>query len=124
MSCQAAETLRLKQGSRPLDVIQDVSTRWWSTFAMLQRMLFLRPYISLMARENLLHESVNLSSDQWTIVEDVCIILTPFKNVQQIMEGEKYVTISLIPGNINRFCPLNDNSRTKILINDRTDQSD
>lgn len=99
-SCQAAEILRLKQGPRPLDVVQDVATRWWSTFSMLERMLYLRPYFSLMVREGLLLSAINLSGEQWSIVEDICTILAPFKNVQQIMEGEKYVTISLIPGAI------------------------
>ena len=51
-----------------------------------------------MVREGLLLSTMNLSGEQWTIVEDICTILTPFKNVQQIIEGEKYVTISLISG--------------------------
>ena len=51
-----------------------------------------------MVREGLLLSTINLSGELWTIVEDVCTILTPFKNVQQIMEGAKYVTVSLIPG--------------------------
>ena len=100
MSCQAAEILRLKPGPRPLDVVQDVATRWWSILSMLERMLYLRPYFSLMVREGLHLSVANLSGEQWTIVEDICTILAPFKNVQQIMEGEKYVTISLIPGTI------------------------
>ena len=65
---------------------------------MLERMLYLRPYFSLMVREGLLLSTINLSGEQWSIVEDICTILMPFKNVQQIMEGEKYVTVSLIPG--------------------------
>ena len=67
---------------------------------MLERMLYLRPYFSLMVREGLLLSAINLTGEQWSIAEDICTILAPFKNVQQIMEGEKYVTISLIPGTI------------------------
>lgn len=75
----------------PLDVIQDVVTRWWSTYRMLERLLYLRPYLRLMVRENLLHASLNLSGEQWQVVEDL-------SKSQQKMEGEKYVTITLIPG--------------------------
>ena len=82
----------------PLDVIQDVVTRWWSTYRMLERLLYLRPYLQLMVRENLLHASLNLSGEQRQVVEDLCAILAPFKQVQEKMEGEKYVTITLIPG--------------------------
>ena len=35
------------------------------------------------------------------IVEGVCAILAPFKFVRKIMEGEKHVTVSLIPGKIH-----------------------
>lgn len=98
MSCQATNILRLKQGSRSVDVIQDVHTRWWSTYAMLESMIYLKPYMSSMVREGLLLPTINLSTEQWMIVEDVCVILAPFKHVQQVMEGEKYVTGSLIPG--------------------------
>ena len=103
MSCQSAETLRLKQGPKPLDVIQDVVTRWWSTYAMLERLIHLRPYFDCMVREGLLYPAMNLTTEQWIIVEDVCAILAPFRFIQQKMEGEKYVTISLIPGLINEI---------------------
>jgi zinc finger BED domain-containing protein 1 (E3 SUMO-protein ligase ZBED1) len=98
MSSQATGILRSKQGQHPVNVIQDVTTRWWSTYAMLERMLFLKAYIALMVRENLLLPTLNMNTEQWMIVEDVCAILKPFKNVQLVMEGEKYVTGSLIPG--------------------------
>lgn len=82
-------------------MVQDVVTRWWSTYAMLERLLHLKPYFEVMVREQLLLSSASLTSEQWVIVEDVCAILAPFKNVQLTMEGEKYVTISLIPGIIS-----------------------
>lgn len=88
MSSQATSILRSKQGKHPLNAIQDVTTRWWSTYAMLDRMV----------RENLLLPTLNMSTEQGAIVEVVCAILKPFKNVQLVMEGEKYVTGGLIPG--------------------------
>ena len=63
-SCQAAEILRLRQGVRPLNVVQDIVTRWWSTYAMLERLLHLKPYFEVMVREQLLHPSSSLTSEQ------------------------------------------------------------
>ena len=88
----------MKQGSNPLGVIQDVVTRWWSTFAMLKRLLQLKVYLQIMVQENLLAKEVNLTAQQWRIVEQITAVLEPFKQVQLLMEGEKYVTSSLIPG--------------------------
>ena len=51
-----------------------------------------------MVRENLLLPTLNMSTEQGAIVEVVCAILKPFKNVQLVMEGEKYVIGGLIPG--------------------------
>jgi hypothetical protein len=39
----------------------------------------------------------NLTAQQWLIVADTCVILKPFMFAQRTFEGEKYVTISLIP---------------------------
>jgi hypothetical protein len=63
---------------------------------MLERLKYLKIYIQMMGRENLQLPPINLSIEQWMILED--ILLAPFINVQQMMEGEEYVTVSLIPG--------------------------
>ena len=55
----------------------------------------------VMVREQLLHSSTSLTSEEWIVVEDICAILASFKYVQKVMEREKYVTISLIPGIIS-----------------------
>lgn len=83
---------------KPVNVIKDVMTRWWSNCAMLERLKYLKIYIQMMVRENLQLPTINLSIEQWMIPEDICAILAPFINVQQLMEGEEYVTVSLIPG--------------------------
>ena len=54
-----------------------------------------------MVRESLLLPTINLTNEQWMIVDYVCAILAPLKFVQKIMEGEKYVTVvveSALPG--------------------------
>ena len=103
-SCQKEELL-LKQQSimghyrnkQPLKAIQDVVTRWWSTYSALTRLVYLKPAInSLLADKELKNEQC-LSDTEWKVVETVIDILKPFKSAQKHLEGEKYVTISYIP---------------------------
>ena len=35
-----------------VNVIKDVMTRWWSNYAMLERLKYLKIYIQMMVREN------------------------------------------------------------------------
>ena len=39
----------------------------------------------------------NLSADHWSIIVDTCAVLEPFMFAQKLLEGETYVTISLVP---------------------------
>jgi hypothetical protein len=57
-SSQAEEILLSKKipGSA-VKCIQDVTTRWWFTYSMCERLLHLRPYFSLMEAESQLKKS-------------------------------------------------------------------
>lgn len=63
----------------PLVLIQDVVTRWWSTFAMVERLLALKPFVILLCNQKL--SKVALSEAQWEIVELMVVILRPFMKV-------------------------------------------
>ena len=79
----------------PLNVIQDVSTRWWSTYSMCKRLTDLKLYILLILEAN---KNIPILSDyQWKIIEALVNVLAPFMNIQKMMEGQKYTTVSLIP---------------------------
>jgi zinc finger BED domain-containing protein 1 (E3 SUMO-protein ligase ZBED1) len=97
-SSQAAKKLKEKQADlqRQLGVLQDVSTRWWSTYTMTERLMFLKIYFDLMEREGSL--SCNLTESQWVITGLVRDVLKPFMLAQKVLEGEKYVTLSFVPG--------------------------
>ena len=96
-STQAVKKLHSKQvQGRELHLIQDVTTRWWSTYAMLQRLITLKPYLSLLENEGEV-DFTNLSNSQWIIVEDLASLLKPFMILQKTLEGHAYVTISLVP---------------------------
>lgn len=61
-SCQANEALLKLQNNDPVGMVQDVVTRWWSTLAMLMRLLRLRPQLAYMVAENMLSKDVNLTA--------------------------------------------------------------
>jgi hypothetical protein len=89
--------LRSKQvQGRELSPIQDVTTGWWSTYSMCERLLRLRPYLSLLENEGEVNFT-NLTNSQWIIVKDLAALLKPFMILQKMLEGHAYVTISLVP---------------------------
>lgn len=94
-SSQAEEILLSKQipGSA-VKCIQDVTTRWWSTYSMCERLIRLQPYFSLMEAEGQLDK--NLTEMQWKIVKDTTALLEPFMCAQRLLEGESYVSVSMI----------------------------
>ncbi len=94
-SSQAEAVLLSKQipGSA-VKCIQDVTTRWWSAYSMCERLLRLRPYFSLIEAEGVLKK--NLNEAQWQIVKDTTAVLEPFTCAQRLLEGESYVTVSMI----------------------------
>jgi hypothetical protein len=93
-SSQATEyLLSIQVGIQAVRLIQDVVTRWWSTFSMCMRLLRLKPYLALMEANGLL--DCNLTEAQWQVIADTCTILQPFMIAQKFLEGESYVTISM-----------------------------
>lgn len=101
-SSQATELLLSKQTSNmQLKCIQDVVTRWWSTYSMCERLLKLKPYIQLLEVERHIDGRVNLTDEQWIILHQITILLEPFMIAQKFLEGERYVTLSFVPYIIN-----------------------
>lgn len=92
--------LKLKEKSKArlgmaLSVVQDVCTRWWSTYTMCERLYRLKDVLTIMSLEGDLRST--LSDAQWVVVWDLIVLLKPFMIAQKLLEGESYVTISLIP---------------------------
>ena len=63
---------------------------------MCDRLLVLRLYFDMMQAEGDLN--CNLTPTQWTTVEHVRNLLKPFMQAQKVLEGEKHVTLSFVPG--------------------------
>ena len=84
-------------GRIPLKILVDVKTRWWSTYRMLERLLYLRKAIGYLVLENDIDEDDVPTEREWNIIKKVCDFLHPFKLVMKQLEGEKYSTIGLVP---------------------------
>uniref|UniRef100_A0A2H1X2G2 SFRICE_015994 n=1 Tax=Spodoptera frugiperda TaxID=7108 RepID=A0A2H1X2G2_SPOFR len=78
-----------------LKLIQDVSTRWNSTFYMIERFLKLRPAINTIIN---CHASAPpmLTAREIIDLNDICEILRPIEVATREICGEKYVTCSKV----------------------------
>ncbi|XP_071056886.1 E3 SUMO-protein ligase ZBED1-like [Onthophagus taurus] len=78
-----------------LKVKQDVSTRWNSCLAMMQRLEELKVPLSA-AMSNLPGSPSLLSSEDWALIKDCICILKPIEAMTSELSGEKYITLSII----------------------------
>jgi len=74
-------------------LIQDVTTRWNSTYYMLSRFYEQRQAISTYAVDN---EISTLTSTQWSLVGNIVYVLKPFEEITKLASADKecisYVT--------------------------------
>lgn len=79
----------------PLKLIQDVVTRWNSTYHMIER--FVRLEESLRSTMGLLDAALPLiSTEEWTTLKELCQILEPFSDATNCVSGENYMSASLV----------------------------
>jgi hypothetical protein len=64
---------------------------------MIDRYLILVPYLEIMITKKLITREEMLSEDDNRELRELKTLLEPFMIVQRIMEGQKYVTLSLVP---------------------------
>lgn len=97
-STTAKEKLSLLQvqlSEKNLKLINDVVTRWNSTYFMFQRMCEIQT--SLEAAIGVLHSPVDsLNAEEWKILQEFCLLLKPFNSITIELSAEKTVTISKI----------------------------
>jgi len=78
-----------------LKLKQDVSTRWNSTFLMLERLIKLKEPLTIVMI-TLKEAPSNLSSEEWNIIEDMIPLLRPFDKLTVELSAEHYPTISMV----------------------------
>jgi hypothetical protein len=85
---------------------QDVVTRWWSTYKMLDRLLSHHLPTAIgsyylqnqgFKRTGSKQKIDNLTLEEWEALRELRFLLKPFKEAQQFLEGQKYITASLPP---------------------------
>jgi len=94
---QQQEQMNLKS----LDLIQDVPTRWSSTFNMCKRILELRLPLSMVLTNQAIidkqkRQQLELRSEEWTVLETMCELLEPFAALTKYLEAETYLSISAV----------------------------
>jgi hypothetical protein len=83
-------------GKQAVGLVVDVVTRWWYTYSMCERLIYLQPALAAMAVDNKLPDYIFLNETVWKILRQIHQLLKPFKNAQKLLEGEKYGTLSLL----------------------------
>jgi hypothetical protein len=89
----ALKQLMRAAGRKPLGLVADVVTRWWSTFSMVHRLVELREFL---VREEHITD-VELVQQHWQVAKALVHVLKPLRDFQVAMEAEKHVTLSLVP---------------------------
>lgn len=89
-----AEQEGQKKEGEVLTLIQSVSTRWNSCLNMLERFNTLSAIVAkiLATRRN---APDMITSSELSVIRDLIILLTPFKQATEEISGDQYVTSSL-----------------------------
>ena len=88
------KTLGFKKSLR---VVQEVATRWNSTFYMMQRLVKLKQPIHLYLEDTMTEvemKSYTLSDHQWSIMKSILSLLEGVDQVITTLSGERYSTLS------------------------------
>ena len=103
-SSKETERLAEEQHRKPvLKVIQDCSTRWNSTFYMIERLLKLKvPLIAVLDSDE--NRSLLLKDHQWALASEVVCVLHPFERSTVVLSGQEYPTLSLVLPVISGLC--------------------
>lgn len=94
VACSKFEKVQLDLSMKPKKLIQDISTRWNSTFYMLERLLELKRPLCVYAAEN---DIPNLCTNQWQLLESVVKLLSPFEEITRLMSSNESVISEVIP---------------------------
>jgi hypothetical protein len=82
-------------GKRRLAMVQDVATRWNSTFFMLKRASKLRACITVFCETNNLTDRYSLTLDEWAKVEQLCSFAELLNEATEIVLPDKKTSLVL-----------------------------
>uniref|UniRef100_UPI003AAD97D9 E3 SUMO-protein ligase ZBED1-like n=1 Tax=Centroberyx gerrardi TaxID=166262 RepID=UPI003AAD97D9 len=102
LACTKLKDKQQQMGTPQHMLVQDVSTRWNSTYHMLSRLLEQRwpvtaalsdPAVTLRGK----HHYLDLKPEQWNLIEELSQALEPFEGATVFLSGQQYVTLSALP---------------------------
>lgn len=96
-----AQQVQQSKDNVPLRVVQDVPTRWNSTFYMLERLVKLRPHLTAVLADPVKtpkpeHRALLLKEKRWATAEELIDILKPAEKATRLLSGQSYLTASCI----------------------------
>jgi hypothetical protein len=97
----ALDRQQIQMQLKPLNLLQDVSTRWSSTFIMCKRLKELRLPVSMVLANRQIFDGqkrheLELTTDDWSHLETLCDLLEPFALLTKFFEGQSYISISAV----------------------------
>lgn len=93
VALENAQVDRILPGQRTLKVVRECKTRWNSRLAMIERLIELHLSISAVPEV-----PVKLNRADLDAMRDIVVLLRPFKDVSEWVQGSKYITLSsLLP---------------------------
>ena len=96
LSAQSASDSPAFKDKAPRKLLQDVVTRWWSTFRALRRARILSRIIQSLVVLGEIDCELPTPED-WLILHQTELALETMAHFQEALEGEKYVTALLVP---------------------------
>lgn len=92
---QSSDLSDAYEGKNALKALQDVRTRWWSTLRTVERLIYLRPALDILKSAKNVDFKM-LEDEQWDVLEQIMAALSKMAEFQRILEGECYVTGSMV----------------------------
>ena len=95
LACTELKNLQKQDGSQPLLPVQDVSTRWNSTYLMCERAYKLKRPLQLYLAE---HDGLpKFAANDWLLLETLLLILKPFFELTKQLSTENASVSRIIP---------------------------
>lgn len=88
-----------------LPVIDDV-TKWSSYYNMLESVLKIREALDHVARIDHDLKALEMSNNEWILIEEFFDFLQPFATITKLIEGTKYPTLSYVVPLYNKLMDL------------------
>lgn len=95
-ACSALKNIQAELNLPTKKLVQDVQTRWNSTFYMLQRIREQKRALNIYIADNNL-DSLSLTANQWALIEPLINLLEPFEEITRLMSLEIALISEVIP---------------------------